>query len=235
MDNEIIETIAEEEQSTALAVSPRARPELPALKLDGPTFLMEYSPVKIQEKYSKVSTALQASAADIPSLLDLDKTYGRDYVLGYVKLWLINLADFLDLKQPTDQQLTLSASTIYDKNKTLNLADLKVVTESILSGDVPLTAVRSDKVCPLLAKYWQRRCTENQEHHDAQQKIITLNPLDEETLLQGYKDDLKARMAATEEERAKKERELDAIRAKCRVADAIIKRNQQRAKEGAKQ
>lgn len=216
-------------QSTALAVAPRARADLPALKLDGPAFLQQYSPVAIQEKYNGVTTALQASASDIPSLLDMEKTYGRDYVLGWLKLWLISLADFLDIKQPSDQQLTLSASTIYTKNKTLNLADLKVVTESILTGEVPLTAVRSDKVCPLLEKYWQRRCTENQEANDAKGKVITINTLAEDVLLQGYRDDLTKRVAEVEAKEAEAKRQADALRAKCKMADLIIKRNRERA------
>lgn len=208
----------------------RARPELPALKMAEPEFLKEYSPIRIQEKYSGVSTALQASAADIPTLLDLEKAYGREYALGYLKLWLINLGDFLELKQPTDQQLTLSASTIYDKNKTLNLADLKVVTESILSGDVPLTAVRSDKVCPLLAKYWQRRCTENQEHNDAQQKIVVKATLDVNVVLDGYAKDLAERTAAQEGQAEEAKRKAEAMMAKCRMAEAIIKRNKKQTK-----
>lgn len=208
----------------------RARPELPALKMDKEAFLLEYAPVKIVEKYSKVSTALQATAAEIPTLLDLEKAYGREYSVGYIQLWLVALADFLDIKQPTPLQLQLSASTIYDKNKTLNLADLKVVTEQILSGDVPLTAVRSDKVCPLLTKYWQRRCTENQEHNDAQQKIVVKATLDVNVVLDGYAKDLAERTAAQEGQAEEAKRKAEAMSAKCRMAEAIIKRNKEQTK-----
>lgn len=210
------------EQEASLVVR-QEQTTLPALQVSPAEFLVQNSPVKVIEKYNEVTTSLMAIDRSIPSLIDLDKTYGREYVVGYIKLWMLEIADYLGTTHPTDQQLNLSAQVIFDKNKFLNLADIKLIVEQILSGEIAISGtVTAAKLCPIFSRYWEDRTKKAIDQSDNKDKIITIKKLSEDQISEIYKELAKAKKVPTEQE-AKEQDAQKLINERINIALTAIK------------
>lgn len=213
------------EQEASLVVK-QEQTTLPALQVSPAEFLVQNSPVKVIEKYNEVTTSLMAIDRSIPSLLDLDKTYGREYVVGYIKLWMLEIADYLGTTHPTDQQLNLSAQVIFDKNKFLNLADIKLIVEQILSGEIAISGtITAAKLCPIFSRYWEDRQIKAIEHTDKQDQFVLKTKLSEDAVIKGYQEKLAESMRVKTEREAKVEDAKNLLNERINIALTAIKKH----------
>jgi len=213
------------EQEASLVVR-QEQTTLPALQVSPAEFLVQNSPVKVIEKYNEVTTSLMAIDRSIPSLIDLDKTYGREYVVGYIKLWMLEIADYLGTTHPTDQQLNLSAQVIFDKNKFLNLADIKLIVEQILSGEIAISGtITAAKLCPIFSRYWEDRQRKAIEHTDKQDKFVLKTKLSEDAVIKGYQEKLAESMRVKTEREAKMQDANNLINERINIALTAIKKH----------
>ena len=101
---------------------------LPALQLSKEEFLKTFSPAKCLRAMAKYKTPVQCSlAADVPTIAAVRKTYGEEYISGYIKLWIMNLYDFFGKQPLNDMQLDEAAFLCIEGRYYLNLADINAV------------------------------------------------------------------------------------------------------------
>lgn len=70
-----------------------------------------------------------------PSIVVIKKEMGATFTTGYIKIWLVELNEMLNLRRPmTESQITFSAQLISDEFWMLHIADLQLLFTKILSG-----------------------------------------------------------------------------------------------------
>jgi len=145
----------------ALAKVDRAA-QLPALQLSGPEFLRTFAPSKCLKAMARYKTPLQCSTAkDIPSVADIRKAYGEEYITGYIKLWIINLYEFFGKSPLSDAQLDEAAFLALDGRHYLNLADINAVFTQLKKATADISP---QKIVRAFEEYDGRRAAEYYNH-----------------------------------------------------------------------
>jgi hypothetical protein len=99
-------------------------------------FLEEYNVGKCIRKYSKTDSSALALKSGAPSLANVMRTYGDDYIIAYIAMWLIGLNDFLNIKRKlNDPQIEELSFMLYQEYYYLNLADINLIFRKIKRGD----------------------------------------------------------------------------------------------------
>ncbi|MBR4440152.1 MAG: hypothetical protein IKS00_01260 [Bacteroidales bacterium] len=135
---------------------------LPALQLSKTEFLQAYSPAKCLKAMAQYKTPLQCSTAkEIPTVAAIRKTYGEEYISGYIKLWIVNLYEFFGKSALSDAQLDEAAFLALDGRYYLNLADINAVFTSLKKAS---TDISPQKIVRAFEDYDGRRAAEYYNH-----------------------------------------------------------------------
>lgn len=111
-----------------------------ALTLPAKEFLSEYSPLAVPAKTADIRSPVAASQCGLPSISQIKAQYGEQMTVLYLTTWLDNLTAFLGKKYAlTEVQTVETANLIYQRYPELNIADLRLVFESIKTGDCGIT------------------------------------------------------------------------------------------------
>ena len=111
-----------------------------ALALPAKEFLSEYSPLAVPAKTADIRSPVAASQCGLPSISQIKAQYGEQMTVLYLTTWLDNLTAFLGKKYAlTEVQTVETANLIYQRYPELNIADLRLVFESIKTGDCGIT------------------------------------------------------------------------------------------------
>lgn len=111
-----------------------------ALALPAKEFLAEYSPLAVPAKTADIRSPVAASQCGLPSISQIKAQYGEKMTVLYLTTWLDNLTAFLGKKYAlTEVQTVETANLIYQRYPELNIADLRLVFESIKTGDCGIT------------------------------------------------------------------------------------------------
>ena len=74
-------------------------------------------------------------SSNLPTLVDIEKNYGYDFLQAYIEVWIVNLRDFVNLgKRMTDTQTFETAMIILQDYKYLTLADINLLFKRAKSG-----------------------------------------------------------------------------------------------------
>lgn len=111
-----------------------------ALALPAKEFLSEYSPLAVPAKTADIRSPVAASQCGLPSISQIKAQYGEQMTVLYLTTWLDNLTAFLGKKYAlTEVQTVETANLIFQRYPELNIADLRLVFESIKTGDCGIT------------------------------------------------------------------------------------------------
>lgn len=111
-----------------------------ALALPAKEFLAEYSPLAVPAKTADIRSPVAASQCGLPSISQIKAQYGEQMTVLYLTTWLDNLTAFLGKKYAlTEVQTVETANLIFQRYPELNVADLRLVFESIKTGDCGVT------------------------------------------------------------------------------------------------
>lgn len=111
-----------------------------ALALPAKEFLSEYSPLAVPAKTADIRSPVAASQCGLPSISQIKAQYGEKVTVLYLTTWLDNLTAFLGKKYAlTEVQTVETANLIFQRYPELNIADLRLVFESIKTGDCGIT------------------------------------------------------------------------------------------------
>lgn len=111
-----------------------------ALALPAKEFLAEYSPLAVPAKTADIRSPVAASQCGLPSISQIKAQYGEQMTVLYLTTWIDNLTAFLGKKYAlTEVQTVETANLIFQRYPELNIADLRLVFESIKTGDCGVT------------------------------------------------------------------------------------------------
>lgn len=111
-----------------------------ALALPAKEFLAEYSPLAVPAKTADIRSPVAASQCGLPSISQIKAQYGEKVTVLYLTTWIDNLTVFLGKKYAlTEVQTVETANLIFQRYPELNIADLRLVFESIKTGDCGVT------------------------------------------------------------------------------------------------
>ncbi len=83
---------------------------------------------------------MAASQCGLPSISQIKAQYGEKVTVLYLTTWIDNLTAFLGKKYAlTEVQTVETANLIFQRYPELNIADLRLVFESIKTGDCGIT------------------------------------------------------------------------------------------------
>ncbi len=109
----------------------------------------------------KFNTLTKAMQSNTPSLGTLVRSMGDHKIEAYIKLWLINLNENLDLKKPlTSVQIDKIAFRIVENYRSLNIADINLIFKQAELGDYGETYDRISvpTVLRWFKDYFNSRC-----------------------------------------------------------------------------
>ena len=97
---------------------------------------MTYSPQKLLNSSQSVKTYDEVFNTKAPSIARIKKEMGASFTTGYIKIWLVELNEMLNLRRPmTESQITFAAQLITDEFFGLKISDLQLLFRKILSGE----------------------------------------------------------------------------------------------------
>lgn len=87
-----------------------------------------YSPEAVQRSCRNIDAPSEAFKSGMPTLASMYREFGEKKVLAYIKLWITDLVEFLNVgKTMTGGQINQTAQMIYDEYHYLNIADINLI------------------------------------------------------------------------------------------------------------
>ena len=118
-----------------------------------------------------VSDALSRNTV---SLVDIKKGKGQAFLRSYIALWLIELNELLNLKNPlSEAQITLCTEQIITDYSFLKLSELSLIFKRIVSGEFGelYERISMPKLMSIFRQYEQERTevvtSESQQSHES--------------------------------------------------------------------
>ena len=119
-----------------------------------------YHPVNcLEQSYQKIRDVQDAINLPSKSLGEFKRLYGIDFVVSYLKLWLIDLSSSVNVKTKlTESQEAFIAERIYHKYP-LKITDITLFFRNIKEGKYGqfYESLSPDKILSWLDKYWNER------------------------------------------------------------------------------
>jgi len=117
------------------------------------------------------------------TLGQLKREYGREWIIGYVSMWLIELNDSSNVKtKMTDAQMEMTAERIYD-GYSLKISDLTLFFRNVKEGIYGqfYERISQEKILEWLRMYFDERCevaqnTAQQNHEGFSMTKDKVNP-----------------------------------------------------------
>lgn len=135
--------------------------------------LVLYSPSNCAKYSHKIKTVKDVLTLPSKSLGDFKRAYGKEWVIGYISMWLIELNDDSNVKtKMTDAQMEFTAIRIYE-TYSLKVTDLTLFFRNIKEGVYGqfYENLSREKIMEWLAQYYKLRCEYgemlSQGKHDA--------------------------------------------------------------------
>lgn len=175
-----------------------------------------YAPKHVIRELRRCNTVAKAMSAPMPKLRDLVSKIGERAVEAYLKLWLIDLNNILDLKKPlSEAQIDDLAFRICDKYRTLNIAEINLVFNRAKNGECGgiLDRVHVPTVMKWFNDFFDERCNvaADQSYQNHVQSKSAFSHLDRT---------VDRRVAFLESAKAKYDKETTRAETKKRVAKA---------------
>lgn len=122
--------------------------------------LVLYSPINCFKHSHKIRTVKDVLNLPSKSLGEFKRNYGRDWVIGYISMWLIDLNDSTNVKtRMSDVQIEFTAERIFD-SYSLRVTDLTLFFRNIKEGVYGqfYENLGQEKILEWLRKYFDLRC-----------------------------------------------------------------------------
>lgn len=98
-------------------------------------FIKEFAPKVCMVKLHELNSIALAVKSDLNTLASLNKQFDRKFIINYLKLWIIDLNEFLSLTNPMGkEQIESTAELLYLDNYNLNIADINLVFTNVKKG-----------------------------------------------------------------------------------------------------
>ncbi|MDY8137597.1 hypothetical protein [Aquimarina sp. 2201CG5-10] len=144
--------------------------------------LVLYSPSNCEKYSHKLRTIKDVLQLPSKSLADFKRDYGKEWVIGYISMWLINLNDNSNVKTKMgDAQMDFTAERIFE-TYSLKVTDLTLFFRNIKEGVYGpyYENLSQEKIMEWLRQYFDLRCeTAAMYSGDAHEKIsLTKDKID---------------------------------------------------------
>lgn len=117
-------------------------------------------------KCRTVNSYVDVFKCGMPSLWDVEKAYGYEFLQAYIEGWIVNLREFVNIgKKMTDSQTFETAMIILQDYKFLTIADINLIFKRAKSGYFGALYDRLDGQIILgwFHKYFSERCDAAEE------------------------------------------------------------------------
>lgn len=124
-------------------------------------FLKTYNPIKVKRELIEVDSIPAVFNTSLPTLGEIKRTYGTKQVEAYIKLWLIELNEVLNLKRPMKaHQIDECAMLICQKYNALSIADINLIFKRVKMGEMGelFESLSIHKLMKWFANYFDERC-----------------------------------------------------------------------------
>lgn len=99
------------------------------------TFLADYAVPAVQVRCRMVNSYPAVFKCEMPTLAEVEKTYGYEFLQAYLEGWIVNLREFVNVgKKMTDMQTFETAMIILQDYKYLTIADINLLFKRAKSG-----------------------------------------------------------------------------------------------------
>lgn len=118
------------------------------------------SPKNCNANSHKIKTIKDAILLPSKSLTELKKDYGKDWVIGYISMWLLDLNDNANVKQKMNgAQIEFTAERIYD-TYFIKVTDLTLFFRNIKEGKYGgyYENMSQEKIMEWMRIYFDERC-----------------------------------------------------------------------------
>ena len=136
-------------------------------------FLEAYSLNNCLMRSVTIKGVSDALSRNTVSLVDIKKGKGQAFLRSYIALWLIELNELLNLKNPlSEAQITLCTEQIITDYSFLKLSELSLIFKRIVSGEFGelYERISMPKLMSIFRQYDQERTevvvTQNQQAHE---------------------------------------------------------------------
>lgn len=136
-------------------------------------FLRVYSPNNCLMHSVTIKGVSDALSRNTVSLVEIKKGKGQAFLRSYIALWLIELNELLNLKNPlSEAQITLCTEQIITDYPFLKISELSFIFKRIVSGECGelYERISMPKLMSIFRKYEQERTevvvTQNQQAHE---------------------------------------------------------------------
>ncbi len=122
--------------------------------------LVLYSPSNCAKHSHKIKTIKDVLSLPSKTLGDFKGEYGKEWVIGYISMWLIELNDNSNVKtKMTDAQMEFTATRIYE-SYSLKVTDLTLFFRNIKEGVYGqfYENLSQEKIMEWLSQYFDLRC-----------------------------------------------------------------------------
>ncbi|MFC5046324.1 hypothetical protein ACFSTE_13200 [Aquimarina hainanensis] len=155
-----------------------------------------YSPSKCFEHSHKIKTVKDAISLPSKTLQGLKKIHGREWIIGYISMWLINLNDTTNVKNKmSDVQIEFTSIRIFE-TYSLKITDMTLFFRNVKEGVYGdfYENISQEKIMNWLAKYFDQRCEYAQMMSQGNSEAISLtknkiNPEVIEKMFKGVGDE----------------------------------------------
>ena len=198
-----------------------------ALALPAQEFLKEYAPMAVPAKTADIRSPVQAADSNLPTIGQIKKQYGEKITILYLTTWIDNLTAYLGKRfEMSEVQTVETASLICQRYATLNVADLRLVFESIKTGDCGVKLygdINGLTIMEIFDKYFADRSQQCADRNLRRDEVIkkhgydlTDSILSENDVYVGY-EELRQR------QEREKQKEIDAKKAYCQWLQSRVK------------
>ena len=119
--------------------------------------LKAYSPNSLQE--SNINTLEKAIKSKTPTLGTMIREEGSEFTRSVLLLWIVYLNNEINERPMSENQMKTCAMRIMQKHSNLKLADLILVWNKIIDGELQLYgSLGTNKIVSLLDKHFEDRC-----------------------------------------------------------------------------
>lgn len=136
-------------------------------------FLEAYSLNNCLMRSVTIKGVSDALSRNTVSLVDIKKGKGQAFLRSYIAIWLIDLNELLNLKNPlSEAQITLCTEQIITDYSFLKLSELSLIFKRIVSGEFGelYERISMPKLMSIFRKYEQERTevvtSESQQDHE---------------------------------------------------------------------
>lgn len=134
------------------------------------------SPNNCERHSYKLKTVKDAITLPSKTLGELCKSYGKEWIIGYISLWLIDLNDNANVKvKMNDTQIEFTSKRIYE-TYSLKITDLTLFFRNVKEGKYGIyyENLSQEKIMQWIALYFDERCECAQMHSQSSHEKFSL-------------------------------------------------------------